>query len=204
MVDSVKQAEDDAIRLALGSMLGNSEQPAFAPTPVSVTVPTQTLKTPLKAGEKMPQPEKGGTPANAAVNTTTPISPRPLVLYAYSESKTARPNLEFFIRHALNDAADFIFILNGPTNVGILLPNLPNIKVIQRENDCYDLGAYAEVLQTDDLYKGYEKFILLNASIRGPFMPYWSNMCWMDMYLGKITEEVKVCPLFSFPVIFPL
>ena len=33
---------------------------------------------------------------------------------------------------------------------------------------------------------------MLNASIRGPFLPYWASGCWSDMYLEKVTDEVKV------------
>jgi hypothetical protein len=33
---------------------------------------------------------------------------------------------------------------------------------------------------------------MLNASIRGPFVPYWSEKCWSDIYLSRVTKEVKV------------
>lgn len=128
------------------------------------------------------------------ISQSKPISKRPLILYAYADSEegTSLKNLEFFIRHGLHAAADFIFILNGETSVASLIPNEDNIKIVERPNDCYDLGAYAEILTNGDLYKGYKKFIMLNASLRGPFMPYWSNACWSDMYLSKLTDEVKV------------
>ena len=119
-------------------------------------------------------------------------SERPLILYAYSETKPARVNLEFFIAHGLHANADFVFILNGPTNAPDIIPKEANIRYVQRLNDCYDLGAYAEVLIRDDLYKGYKHFIMLNASIRGPFLPYWAEGCWSDMYLKRVTEKVKV------------
>jgi hypothetical protein len=119
-------------------------------------------------------------------------SDRPLILYAYFETVTARANLEFFIAHGLHAAADFIFIMNGEGNATGLIPNETNIKYVQRENDCYDLGAYAEVLTKDDLWKKYGQFIMLNASIRGPFLPYWAEACWSDMYLKRVTEEVKL------------
>ncbi len=126
-----------------------------------------------------------------------PVSERPLILFAYSESDFARINLKFFVDHGLHGAADFIFILNGDTNVEkkIIPRDKENIRVIHRKNDCYDLGAHAEVLQKDDLYKGYKRFILMNASIRGPFVTHWSKECWSDTYLNKLTDEVKVCPL---------
>jgi hypothetical protein len=210
----MKQAEDEAIRIALGTMPTNYNSSHPEVTPDVVEVPTVTETTSNAAEQPDQEVEKGHTMGNKdsaslqettssppdqvstevqqdnATNTT--ISPLPLILYAYSESETARPNLEFFIRHALNSAADFIFILNGRTDAAAIIPSLPNIRIVQRDNDCYDLGAYAEVLQKDDLWKGYGKFIMLNASLRGPFMPYWSGDCWLDMYLRKLTEEVKV------------
>jgi hypothetical protein len=41
-------------------------------------------------------------------------------------------------------------------------------------------------------WRKYRRFILMNASIRGPFMPHWSGQCWSEVYLRKVTEEVKV------------
>lgn len=117
---------------------------------------------------------------------------RPLILYAYYETDNARQNLEYFIAHGLHGAADFIFILNGETNAEDIIPKEPNIRYIHRPNDCYDLGAFAEVLTKDDLYKKYNKFITLNASVRGPFLPYWATGCWSDMFLSKVTDKVKV------------
>jgi hypothetical protein len=117
---------------------------------------------------------------------------RPLILYAYSESPSARLNIAFFIAHGLHTGADFIFIFNGETDVTQLVPDWPNIQTVKRENTCYDLGAYGEVLTKDGLWKRYSRFIMLNASIRGPFIPYWSNSCWSERYLNKVTDRVKV------------
>lgn len=70
-----------------------------------------------------------------------PEAPKLLVLYAYKESTDARRNAEFFLKHGLHDNADFIFILNGPTDLGDLIPHKDNIRVVQRPNTCYDLGS---------------------------------------------------------------
>ena len=118
---------------------------------------------------------------------------RPLVLYTYAESDNARTNLEFFIAKGIHRAADFVFVFNGETNASELIPYEPNIKIVQRENKCFDLGTIGEVLMKDDLWKNYKKFITLNASIRGPFLPaYASSSCWTDVFLDRITEKVKV------------
>lgn len=146
-----------------------------------------------------------------AENTNpTPASPasvksddRPLVTYAYVESDFGRVNLKFFVAHALHDAADFVFILNGETDVDeTLLPvGRPNVRFVKRPNTCFDLGAHAEVLNMKEkgekkkLKDRYKRFILMNASVRGPFIPHWSRECWTDAYLGRLNKRVKV----SFP-----
>lgn len=40
----------------------------------------------------------------------------------------------------------------------------------------------------------YKWFILMNASIRDPFVPYWSKECSSDAYLDKVMGKVKVRP----------
>lgn len=118
---------------------------------------------------------------------------RPLVLYAYAESDNARANLQFFLARALHARADFVFIFNGETDADELVPvHLENVSVVKRDNTCYDIGPYGEVLAKDNLWKKYKGFITLNASVRGPFLPMWSDDCWTDAFLNRVTDEVKV------------
>lgn len=138
------------------------------------------------------------TAAKAAVGQSGSTSPKaqsdiPLITYVYAETPSARANLEFFIAHGLHAAADFVFVLNGETDAELLIPDQENIGYIKRPNDCYDLGSHSEVLKNNDLYKQYKRFILMNASIRGPFLPYWAGGCWSDLYLSKLSDKVKVC-----------
>ncbi|EWC43768.1 hypothetical protein DRE_07333 [Drechslerella stenobrocha 248] len=122
------------------------------------------------------------------------LDDRPLILYAYSETDNARENALFFIKHGLHDAANFIFILNGENTIEEEIPNEAHIAVIERKNECYDLGAYSEVLTANNnsLVNSHKRFILLNASIRGPFLPTWSNQCWSEAYLNKVTDTIKL------------
>jgi hypothetical protein len=143
-----------------------------------------------------------------------PLSPpaddpwRPLILYAFSDSPVSRDNLRFFLHHGLHAAADFIFILNGMTNEtakDLLIPEgASNIRTIYRPNTCYDLGAYGEVLRGDkvplgmgpgrlELYRRYKRFVLLNSSVRGPFLPHWGRgACWSDIFLAKVDVRTKL------------
>ncbi|KAI2618687.1 hypothetical protein GGS26DRAFT_350215 [Hypomontagnella submonticulosa] len=116
----------------------------------------------------------------------------PLITYAYTESPCARENLMFFLSNGLHSNADFIFILNGATNMAKLIPNKTNIQVVSRPNDCFTPGAHSEILREDSLWKNYNYFITLDSSIRGPFMPYWSRNCWSDVFLGRLTKDVKL------------
>jgi len=54
---------------------------------------------------------------------------RPLVLYAYKESESARKNLEFFVKQGLHGRADFVFIFNGETRDSELVPQRRNIRI---------------------------------------------------------------------------
>lgn len=116
------------------------------------------------------------------------------MVYAYAESEVARQNLGFFVDKGLHGAADFVFVFNGETNASVLVPHhLANVEVVQRPNTCFDLGAIGEVLRDSDRWKNYKRFITMNASLRGPFVPVWSSDCWTDLYLNRITEHTKVC-----------
>jgi hypothetical protein len=118
-----------------------------------------------------------------------------LILYAYFETADSRQNIVHFFSDGLHSKADFIIIINGDSNVDELLPqNIPNIKVIRRDNSCFDLGSHGEVLRMNDyeLVKMYRKFILMNGSVRGPFLPTYVDACWSDLFLKKITDEVKL------------
>lgn len=129
------------------------------------------------------------------------VQDRPLILYAYAESDYGYVNLKFFIDHGLHTGADFVFILNGESNATEIIPSKgTNVRYVKRNNTCFDLGAHAEVLIKEDLFsKGdkalkdqYKRFVLMNASVRGPFVPHWSRDCWSESYLGRLNKKVKL------------
>jgi len=185
----ITEAQDNAAKVDAGSTTGGTSTGGTSGenNDVVVTVPSTE--------------EQSNEAGKALESSQGNVSDRPLILYAYADSKdgSALENLKFFIAHGLHAAADFVFILNGETDAKAIIPAKDNIRLVQRPNECYDLGAYSEVLLKDDLYKNYKRFITLNASVRGPFIPYWSEGCWTEMFLSKVTDEVKVnttIPLF--------
>jgi hypothetical protein len=85
------------------------------------------------------------------VNQTIPD--RPLILYVYYKTENTGQSLEYFLAYGLHGAVDFILILNGDNHAEDIIPKRPNIRYAHRENDCYYLGAFVEVLARDGLYK---------------------------------------------------
>ena len=179
-----------------------------SPTSSSLTGPTtSSLQSPPIPQTRTPTPQPEVSIASSSARFSNAPSPDaefvsssqtsdiPLILYAYYETPDTRPNLEFFVSHALHANAKFVFILNGDTDAQILLPTSEsNIYYVKRNNTCFDLGAYAEVLKSNDgaLVRQHKRFIMINASLRGPFVPFWSRDCWSDAYLDKLNDEVKL------------
>jgi hypothetical protein len=156
-------------------------------------------KTPTPRAEVATTPSSPPSPNHSSSDSdhypNSQLPDVPLILYAYYETPDTRPNLQFFVSHALHANAKFIFIFNGETDAELLLPtNESNIHYVKRNNTCFDLGAYAEILKSNDsaLIRQHKRFIIINASLRGPFVPFWSRDCWSDAYLDKLNDEVKL------------
>lgn len=49
-----------------------------------------------------------------------------------------------------------------------------------------------EVLRQADRWKKYKRFITMNASIRGPFLPMYSTACWTDIFLDRLDSNTKL------------
>lgn len=49
-----------------------------------------------------------------------------------------------------------------------------------------------EVLRQDDLWKKYKRFITMNASVRGPFLPIYNSACWTDVFLDRLDSNTKL------------
>ncbi|KFY26093.1 hypothetical protein V493_04271, partial [Pseudogymnoascus sp. VKM F-4281 (FW-2241)] len=127
-----------------------------------------------------------------------------------------------FILNGDTDAASSIIFAepDTPEDLRDVIPrrDRKNVYVKQRPNTCFDLGAHHEVLNgvlggegwigkngPIEAPKGmvsegdsmllkhkYKRYILMNASIRGPFVPRWSTQCWSDAYLNRLTDRIKL------------
>lgn len=124
---------------------------------------------------------------------------RVLVLYAFFEKNSDyAETLRFFLSVGVrpNDHVDYIFILQGPCSVPI--PSWRNVMVYQRENTCFDFGAYgatfAHLGGLAALSKRYRAVIFLNPSVVGPILPkYWpKTLHWSVIFTDRLMDGVEV------------
>jgi glycosyltransferase involved in cell wall biosynthesis len=126
---------------------------------------------------------------------------RVLVLYAYYEKTPQyKENLLFFIKTAvykdamLGDASltDYIVIVNGDHTVNF--PMWPNLHVIARNNSCLDFGSWGvAIAQHRSREHGY--FFVINASVKGPFLPQWFREHWSQAFISRLQGEVAAVGL---------
>jgi hypothetical protein len=116
-----------------------------------------------------------------------------LVIYSYYQKNDEYvKNFEFFIHNGIYSDIDYIFCING-RECSITIPDLPNIKILPRDNHDYDFGAYADALKTIDM-NTYDYFFFINTSVRGPFLPeeIRSTTRWTKPFLKLLTGDVKL------------
>jgi hypothetical protein len=112
-----------------------------------------------------------------------------LIVFAYAPGEFRDPNLEYFIRKGgLIDKPNyfFVFIASGAkwkkTKYFEWINKFPNTGLMERENTGFDSCAWKDVLNK---YKDhFSRFILLNGSVRGPFLPvYAKDVMWPELFL---------------------
>mmetsp|Transcript_5095 Transcript_5095/g.6923 ORF Transcript_5095/g.6923 Transcript_5095/m.6923 type:complete len:364 (-) Transcript_5095:56-1147(-) len=131
-----------------------------------------------------------------------------LVMYSYFEGSSkesntnadlARTNLEYFIKVGVlgptspdRQQATFVFIINGG-HVSVHIPeHLSNVHVLKRNNFGLEFCGVKEALEKYNRH-GFTHYIMLNSSIRGPFLPnYVRFRPWTDSFINMITSDVKL------------
>ncbi|KAI8919903.1 hypothetical protein DFJ77DRAFT_450418 [Powellomyces hirtus] len=118
-----------------------------------------------------------------------------LGIASYFKAKPTQPdNLAFFLRQGLLSNVDHLFIMNSPVPKGVPMPQRDNIFVWERKNSCYDLGSFHLGVQRmqETHNRTYKRYILLNASVRGPFLPTHNHACWTDSFLNFLSDDIKL------------
>jgi len=127
-------------------------------------------------------------PARHVASTKRITNDSTLIIYNYHQTDLAQVNLEFFLRHHNPNWADLLLVVNGD-ELKVTLPDW--IMVLKRPNFGFEMCSHMTVLpvvlgksaskldktlwnlklKTKLRRKNYAYFILMNASVRGPFYP---------------------------------
>lgn len=128
------------------------------------------------------------------------MSRKTLIIYA---THKISENLLFFCRNGYIDDPkyDFVFVFNDPDLKIEFCPKKENIRIINRENIGLDFGAWTCALLSYDLngkylYETYDYFILINSTVRGPFLPLYYDKriygYWPELFISKLNNDVKL------------
>ena len=118
-----------------------------------------------------------------------------LVVYAYSQhSADAAANARYFLRFGVDAAspdAVFVLVANGCHSVD--WPAGDNVIVVERENTCFDFGAWSAGLRAAR-ERGVEfaYAIFLNASVRGPFLPAYEARPWWRVFRDALAQAAQL------------
>lgn len=115
-----------------------------------------------------------------------------LVIYVFS---SVNSNVLFFIRHGIfkSSYVKFILVCNGDDKIDV--PDF--VHYVTRPNIGYDFGGWSEIIhmKVNDklLIDDYQYFILLNSTVRGPFVPPYIKYCdWTQLFTKWINSETKL------------
>jgi hypothetical protein len=142
------------------------------------------------------QTTQSALPCGSATDVNNPKK-KVLILYAYFE-KDARyiKTLQYFIALGVeeSDTIDYLFIIQGK-ETSVNIPTYKNVRVLKRENTCYDFGAYgAGLVSLGGLISltNYSYFVFINPSVMGPVMPkFWpSHLHWSEIFTSRLKGDV--------------
>ncbi len=131
------------------------------------------------------------------------IPARTLIVLAHYFDALGRDNLQFFLAQGLvpDSAYHFVVVINGPIPMGWeaklnkITEAYPNFEWHTHVNTGYDFCVYKDVLSSMLLkisIKDVRYFILLNKSLRGPFVPSYYERPWPDIFTSRLKGQVKL------------
>lgn len=121
-----------------------------------------------------------------------------VVIYAYhckENSDRERENLRFLLDHGNMNAVTMVLVSNG-SDIPHFLPR--HVHVLKRENKGYDFEAWYHGLKIAHRIGRFEKFLFINSSCKGPYLPRWfgiSQMHWSECFTRMIDEKTKLVGL---------
>lgn len=124
-------------------------------------------------------------------------------------------NFKFFVKHALfvSGSVTFLLIRNdenaSESEFDDILSKYPNVHIFIRSNTGHDFQGWNEslflsrrafenkIIRSADfsephIYSAYSKFIFVNSTVAGPYLPRYVKDNWVDCFLSPLDDEVKL------------
>ena len=131
------------------------------------------------------------------IQTNLTIIKKYLIIYSYFEHKNSMKNLTFFIKNGIinNNNVIYIFVING-NKCSINIPKYENIYIIRRDNKGHDFASWSHALKNHN-YSEYDRFIFLNDTVIGPFIPLYvdNSNKWYEMFCKQLSNIYKLSGL---------
>lgn len=121
-----------------------------------------------------------------------------VVIYAYhcrANSTREIENLRFLFNHGNMSAVTMVLVSNG-SDIPTFVPR--SVYTLKRENKGYDFEAWYHGLQLARTLRDFDKFVFINSSCKGPYLPRWfgvSNMHWTECFTRLISNKTKLVGL---------
>ena len=113
-----------------------------------------------------------------------------LILYVFHEIKN---EVKDFINKAIFEDDDYKFAIICNSKRIFKLDIIPNyVLYFERENVGFDFGGWSYGLLTNDLYKNFDRFIFVNSSVSGPYLPPYFKGKWPEVLLSGLTDDIKL------------
>ena len=112
------------------------------------------------------------------------------IIYHYFElNETYKENLIFFLNTAISNQAEYFIYISGECSV--TLPKFSNVHYFFIENKSNDYGGVAKFHQ-DHKSRSFESYLVINASMRGPFLPTYYNGHWYEIFTSRLSKTIAV------------
>ena len=116
-----------------------------------------------------------------------------LVLFNYYETNKSKINLNFFIENGvyISNLVTFIIVIKGDI-LSVNIPKFKNVIVQKTSNEGYDFGGWSDGLKLVNL-DNYDRFIFLNDTVRGPYLPsYLNKKDWVKYFTRFLNSKIKL------------
>ena len=114
---------------------------------------------------------------------------RAVVYHYFEKNDIYKDNLIFFLSKGIFDGIDFFIIIAGECTVELI--HRENIRYIYVENKNNDYGGYSALVKSGALDQ-YEAVLFVNSSVRGPFLPKYSGINWIEPFLSRLKGDVNL------------